>query len=79
MKYQLIVPLTGWIAIELEADNKEEAIGKALYNSDVNVMIEGDDVFDYQWEMIREVTRGNFFFGAKNELTIEELYPPEED
>lgn len=61
--YGLYVPITGYVAVEVEAGTEEEAIQKAL-ESDVSL----EDV--EEWEMHRTVVEGNFFHGLRNTYEV---------
>lgn len=61
--YTVYVPFTGYCTVEVEADNEEEAIQKALDEADINDPTE--------WEATRKIVQGNVFSGVKNEIEVE--------
>ncbi len=60
MKYLVILPVSGMLSKEVEADSEEAAIQKAMEDPyDPNA----DDL---HWESMRSIVRGNVFSGMLN-------------
>jgi hypothetical protein len=66
MKYGVRVPYCGYAYVEVEADNEEEAIEKALETEDLFDMIE-------EGEFHKRITEGNIFIGILDEAEVDEL------
>lgn len=58
--------MTGVIDVEVEAENEEDAIEKAL-SSDLT----SDDISE--WEAVRQIVQGNVFYGHTNEAEAQEV------
>lgn len=64
-KYLVQVPITGYAEIEVEAENKEEAVSRAMQN------VTFDDVAE--WEVHREVCKGNVCYALLGRVDVEEV------
>ena len=64
--FAVSVPIAGFIYIEVEAENEEEAKQKA-FESDAGVR----DI--EEWDMHEKIVEGNIFHGSLNEIEIEEI------
>lgn len=72
--YTVYVPCTLSICFEIEAENSEDAIIKALA-SDLSARVmdeQRNDVCIEEFEMHRCVAEGNVFYGVLNEIQVEE-------
>ena len=65
MKYGVTLPVTGYAYIEVEADNREEALDKA------HMIVEIDDIVE--WSTCNHIIKGNIFNGELNDYEIEEM------
>jgi hypothetical protein len=65
--YAVRLPITGVLEINIEAEDEESAIEKALQSDDLNV--------DYitEWDAVREIVRGNLFRGKINKAEADEI------
>jgi nicotinate-nucleotide pyrophosphorylase len=63
--YGVSLPISGTVYIEVEAEDEDDAIEKALI-SDQCVL---DNI--ETWEAHRQITQGNFFYGTRNEAEAE--------
>jgi len=64
--YAVTVPITGYVYLELKAENEEEARLKA-FAADVST----EDI--EEWDMHDEIVSGNVFHGQINRIDIEEV------
>jgi len=62
--YTVKVPIVGVAYIDVEAENEEDAITKAIDE------IEYDHV--EEWEAVRRITQGNILYATHNEASAEE-------
>lgn len=62
--WNVSLPFTGYVVVEVEAENEREAIEAAL-NGEVTT----DDI--EQWEVVKEIVQGNVFFGMRNRAEAE--------
>ena len=60
--YYLEIPITGIIAIEIEAETEQEAIKKAF--DEITI----DDILE--WEAHENITQGNVFYGMLNSINV---------
>jgi len=65
-RWSVQVPITGFVVIEVEADDEESAIDAALEASPIT-----DDI--QEWEMHRYTNRGNVAYGSCTEANAEEI------
>ena len=65
MKYGVSIPLTGWVYLEVEAENEEEALDKAWDKATLDDMVE--------WEFTKHICRGNVLDVVLNEAEVEEI------
>jgi len=65
-KYLVSIPFTGYICVEVEADNEKDAITKAR-KEDLNVS-NAEEVYFHD-----RITEGNVFTGVLNEVEVEQL------
>jgi hypothetical protein len=69
-KYKVEIPITGFISVEVEACNKQDAIKKAFEYDDLTVSnIENWELH----EKIVEGVEGTVFHGLLNEIEVEEI------
>lgn len=63
-EYTVLVPITGYVEVVVEAENEQEAIDMAMGDEDINL--------DYvmEWDMIEHITEGNVFHGIKNDIEV---------
>jgi hypothetical protein len=72
--YTVFVPCTLSICFEIEAENPEDAINKAL-ESDLTVRVldeHRNDINVEEFMTHKRVTQGNVFYGVLNEIQVEE-------
>ncbi|ALM62171.1 hypothetical protein AXI64_gp179 [Vibrio phage qdvp001] len=65
--YEVLVPITGYIVVEVEAENEKEAIDKAFESDDLTI----DNI--NEWDTHENIVQGNVFYGVKNEVEVEEV------
>lgn len=65
MKYGVSLPLTGYVYVEVEAKNEEEALDKAWDKATLDDMVE--------WEFTEHVCRGNILDTVLNDYEVEEI------
>ncbi|AGH31861.1 hypothetical protein VPIG_00003 [Vibrio phage PWH3a-P1] len=65
--YEVLVPITGYIIVEVEADNEKEAIEKAFESDELNI----DNI--NEWDTHEAIVQGNVFYGIQNEIEVEEI------
>jgi len=70
--YSVLVPFTGSMLVQVEADNSEEA-KKAAFAVDFDI----DSV--HELEMHEHVVRGNVFYGVQNDIEVDLIDDDEED
>lgn len=59
-RYSVVLPITGYMCLEVEAESEEESIDKAL-------SVEFDPSNLVELKPVRYVVRGNVFYGTINE------------
>lgn len=65
------VPFVGYLSIEVKADTKEAAMDEAMEDPrSLGDHIEAGSLT--QWEMVRQVTRGNVCYAPLNDISAEE-------
>ena len=65
MKYGVSLPFTGYVYVEVEAENKEEALNTAWERATFDDMVE--------WEFTEHICRGNVLDAVLNDYEIEEV------
>jgi hypothetical protein len=70
-KYSVLVPFTGSMLVQVEADNPEEA-KEAAFAVDFDI----DNV--HELEMHERVVQGNVFYGVQNDIKIDLINDDEE-
>lgn len=65
-RYRIIMPVTGVIVQEVQAENEEDAL-VAFENLELTT----DDIVE--WEFTEKIIRGNVFYGIQNDMEIEEI------
>lgn len=65
MKYGVSLPFTGYVYVEVEAENEEEALNTAWDKATLDDRVE--------WEFTKHICQGNFLDAVLNEAEIEEL------
>jgi hypothetical protein len=73
--YAVLVPCTVSICFEIEAENVEDAIDKAL-ETDLTARVvdqHGNDIDVEDFEMHRHVTQGNVFYGVLDRIEVNEV------
>lgn len=63
-EYTVLVPITGYVEVVVEAENEQEAIDMAMDDEDINL----DNVME--WDMVKHITEGNVFYGIKNDIEV---------
>lgn len=64
--YDVYIPITGFIKLEVQAENEDEAINKALKKE-----VTTDDI--EEWETHNHVVKGNVFYGKLKEIEVLEV------
>ncbi|GAA0230206.1 hypothetical protein [Metaclostridioides mangenotii] len=62
INYTIEIPLTGYVSIEVTANNEKEAINKAFESATLEEIVE--------WELHEYVTQGNCSRALKNEIEV---------
>jgi hypothetical protein len=68
-KWMVTLPLTGTITVQVEAENERDAIDTALEGGDFKT----ENI--NEWEVVRQIVRGNVFSGLMNSAEAEEVEP----
>ena len=63
-EYTVLVPITGYVEVIVDAESEQDAIDKAMDDEDINL----DDVVE--WDMTQHITEGNIFYGIKNDIEV---------
>lgn len=66
-KYLVNLPITGYISIEVEAENEEMAIDKAFESEECNL----DNLIE--WEACESVCEGNVCYAILTDAEVEEI------
>lgn len=70
--YTVKIPMTGYIIVPVEAENRDDAISKA-WDADWRLKIESDDGVELgEIETHSAVTRGNVCGAVLNEIEVDE-------
>lgn len=64
--YNVRIPITGVVDVEVEAENEDEAIEAAMQKE-----VSTDDITE--WETCRQIVQGNVFNGHTNEVDVSEV------
>lgn len=67
-KYVVNIPITGYVSVEVEAENEDEARTAAWSKID-----DGVDDDDVTWEYCEAVTEGNVTYAMLNEVEVTEV------
>ncbi len=67
MKYSVSIPITGFCAVEVEAENSESAIAAAWK------AIDGGEVGEVEWEYTEKVTSGNVCHAMQHDVEVTRL------
>lgn len=62
--YTVLIPITGYIEIEVDAEDKDSAIDKAFDSEDLKL----DNVLE--WEAHEHICEGNVFHGLMNDIDV---------
>ena len=62
-KYNVYVPICGYVYLEVEAEDEQEAIDKAFENG-----CSTDDIVEF--DMYEHIVQGNVFYGAMNDVDV---------
>lgn len=63
-RYTVLLPITGVICVEVEAETEKDAIDAALSSDDLTT-----DKIE-EWEAHRQIVKGNVFYGSQNEAEV---------
>lgn len=66
-KYLINLPITGYISIEVKAENEEMAIDKAFESEECNL----DNLIE--WEACKSVCEGNVCYAILTDVVAEEI------
>lgn len=66
-EYEVLVPITGYIIVNVNAENKEDAVNKAFESDELTL----DNI--EQWDSHECVVKGNVFYGTVNEIEVNEV------
>jgi len=70
-EYSVRIPVTGFVEVTIEADSPADAIDRAL---DLEIDIDEPMMYDHcEFETHEIITDGNMFYGAINEVEVEEI------
>jgi hypothetical protein len=77
-RFTVFIPCTGSISVELEAENEDQAKEKALeapwtmdkISTENGQALDGMTAHIYEWEMHKQITKGNAFYGVQNEIEV---------
>lgn len=72
-RFGVVLPFTGTIYVEVEADDAESAIDAALSSEDLT--LENAD----SWSCHKKIVMGNVFYGEQNEAEVVEEFDEEEE
>lgn len=61
--WDLTIPITGRLAVQVEAETEQEAVEIAVSNAALSDLIE--------WQAHDEISRGNFFFGLQQKYSVD--------
>lgn len=75
-KYSVWLPLVAEIYVEVEAEDKQDAIDKAL-DTDIDITVQGGEVNDYS--LMTKVVEGNFYHGSINNAEAELITDDEDE
>lgn len=75
-KYNVAVPFTGVMIIELEAENEKSAKDLAIdFGESIEIDVKSPNKEIYvelsQLEFCEQIVKGNVFFGCQNEIDVE--------
>lgn len=72
-KYYVEVPVLMKLTLEIEAENKDEAVDK-MWQADIcmtpTTEKEDIEVLDYEWDMYEKVVEGNVYHGTINGIYV---------
>lgn len=68
--YSVTVPFAGMFVITVEAED-EKAAQEAALSADVELVVSGEDVQDWEWASHRRICQGNVLYARYNEMIIE--------
>jgi hypothetical protein len=63
--------------VTVEADD-EKAARQAALSADVELVVSGEDVQDWEWAAHERITQGNVLYARYNEMTVEKEDDEEE-
>ena len=66
-QFGVTLPLTGYIYLEVEAEDEQDAIEKAMSSDQVKI----DNI--EEWEACRQIVEGNVFHGLRNTAEAEDI------
>lgn len=66
-RFLVTLPITGYILVEVEADNERAAIDAALISDELRT-----DRIE-EWEAHEHIVQGNVFYGRKNRVEVEDI------
>ena len=65
--YEVMIPVTGYIYVDVEAENEDEAVDMAMQSDDISL----DNIAE--WEVHRHVIQGNVCYALLNSVEVEEV------
>ena len=73
-EYEVLIPLTGYVSVIVEAESSEEAKDKAFVEDFyIDLKSESNNVQLQEFETHEHIVRGNVFYGTLNEIEVEEI------
>lgn len=70
--YSVRVPFSGYVFVDVKANNEKDVVDKALEAPlTMDLKQEDGDFADYEWELHRQIVKGNVFYGNLNEAVAE--------
>ena len=64
-RYQVLIPITGYISVEVEADSEDQARETAFESEDLTL----ENI--QNWECHEKVVQGNVCYAVQNEIEVE--------
>ena len=68
--YSVTVPFSGMFIVTVEAED-EKAAQEAALNAEVELVVSGEDVHDWEWQSHTRISQGNVLYARYNEMIIE--------
>lgn len=69
-KYNVKVPFTGFVEVEVEADTEKEAKEK-FWEMEIGYLTDSRITY-HEWDFHKIICKGNILYATKNEMEVEE-------